>query len=126
METKQTATPLPESVRNEATRLFVAGARIIDVAKKLNTNYNQVCHLRNRLVKAGILSPLIATSKRMRTRKSKQIAVAAKVRSNERTDMETQYNGNSKVTRLMVNNTRIDIHDAAQVIVMSNGVKVLY
>lgn len=120
MENKKNQPQLPESVRQEATKLLIAGESIINVSRKLNTNYSQMAYMRKKLVQAGVVSRIHTFKKRPNRKKS----VAAKVRNT--TPAVQTISTKSAVTKLTINGTRIDIHSARQVIVMNDGVKVLY
>ena len=126
MQNRREKNPLPPTVVNEVNRLLLAGKRIKQTADALNVSYSKVSSLRNKLVKANVLKPLVKFHKR--PNRSKTAVIAAQIATAPVQPVISTKIKTSKQapTMLYVNGVRICINNAREVFVNDEAITVNY
>jgi len=125
---------MSEVTRSRMYSLLVQGKSIKDVASTTGVSYGYVAATRSKMVKAGILEPIHAFAKRTRKKNNPEISVfnpSAKEIEVPAVEDSTPIEENTPVlatnfTRLIVNDTEVNISKAKEVVINRKGIKIVY
>lgn len=113
---------LPETtVRTIQTKL-IRGKNTAEIATKAKVSYYVVNSIRKKMIETGVLSAT-AVPKRTGRPKKNPTTVLPNLR---KTEVKTTETLDKTFTKLIVNDTVVDIQNATSVIVDTNGVKIMY
>lgn len=111
---------LDKKTLQEVNALLISGTSLKDVTELSGLSYPNVCYLRKKLVKAGVLQPLYKT-----TRKRTRVRTKTQTRT-KRVSTPIVTNKSTYSMKLVVNGTPVDIHDAKSVNVSPVGIDIKY
>ena len=119
---------MQESQKKQLHALLLEGKSNKDISVETGLNYSLVANTRTKLMKAGVLERL-----RTRTKKNVKADVTPRIKKNvPSSDLTTPTPTKEtpvlahNFTRLLVNDTEVNITKAKEVIINADGIKIVY